>query len=280
MNESTFYLPMGKLPLEVIGNIKSTVASYSVGLVILDSGDNYSTVASGTFVSLHGCPAILTARHVIDAVKYNLGLVLTDYQHKFVLQRRSLEFACALKGDSESSGPDLGVIYIHQQEPMLGTIRAIKSFFNLDYHADLVHNKKIDILDTMVWAVSGIPAELSNINLHQQTHFAHVYLVPNPDYFQRDGYDYYEFDFRSPHPGRVPSSLGGMSGGGVWHARVLHNSSNNKVYIPEDSDWLILLGVNYCERPFSGGGIRLYTHGPESIYVKLDELAQSCSNNT
>lgn len=272
MNESTFYLPMGKLPPEVEDSIKRAVSRHSVGLVILDSNDNYLNVASGTLVFVNGRPAILTARHVIDKVQDNLGLVLTDYKHKFVLERNFLEFACAPRSSDESSGPDIGVIYINKNGPKLNTIKAIKSFFNLDYHAGLVHNKKIDILDTMVWAVFGIPAELSNINLHQQTHFAHVYLVPNPDYFQRDGYDYYEFDFRSPHPGRVPSSLGGMSGGGVWHAGVLHNSSNNKVYIPEDSDWLILLGVNYCERPFSGGGIRLYTHGPESIYVKLLEV--------
>lgn len=115
-NESVFSLPHGEFPPEVIDRIKDAVSRYSVGLVILDSQNNYSTVSSDTFVSVRRRSAILTARHAIDKIKNtenNLGLALMEREHKFILEKRCLEFKCAPKGESESSGPDMGLIYIN-----------------------------------------------------------------------------------------------------------------------------------------------------------------------
>ncbi|MDO8137794.1 MAG: hypothetical protein Q6354_09150, partial [Candidatus Brocadiales bacterium] len=162
MNESVS-LPHGELPPEVINRIEDAVSRHSVGLVILDLHSNYSTAASGTFVSVRGRPAILTACHVIEKIKNtgnDLGLALAKYTHKFTLNIYSLEFKCAPKGESESSGPDMGLIYINDRTK-LDTIKAMKSFFNLDSYADLIR-KEISIPETDFWCVFGIPEEMSD----------------------------------------------------------------------------------------------------------------------
>lgn len=269
MNES-ISLPPGKIPPEVENRIKDAVSRYTVALIILDSHNNYLTVASGTFVLVRGRRAILTARHVIDKIEYNLGLAFTetDRYHKFLLEKWCLKFACAPKGETESSGPDMGLIYINDPTK-LDTINAIKSYFNLDYYAGLIREETA-IPSTDQWVVAGFPEELSDIKTHQQNLAGKAYFVDNPKHFERDGYDYFDFNFRSSDPGCVPSSLGGMSGGGVWRAKVFYNG---EVYVPEDSDWLILSGVNFYQSEVSDGGRSLRTHGRKSIYVKLFEWA-------
>ncbi|MDO8136574.1 MAG: hypothetical protein Q6354_02945, partial [Candidatus Brocadiales bacterium] len=181
-----------------------------------------------------------------------------------------LKFTGAPKGESESSGPDMGLIYING--PKLDTIKAMKYFFDLNYYADLIR-KEISVPETGLWYVVGFPEELSDINAHQQHLAGRVYLTADKNYFERDGYDYFDFDFRSPHPGCVPSSLGGMSGGGVWHARVFYDPSKGKVHIKENLDWLTLSGVSFYQSEVSDGGRSLRTHGRKSIYVKLFEWA-------
>lgn len=270
MSEVTFRA--GDLPSSVIDYIKNTISRYSVVLVRLDSSNNPRGAASGTFVLVRGRPAILTARHFIDGIKNNMGLALTDSTHKFVLERHCLEFAIAPRGETESSGPDLGLIYI--TGPKIGTIKAMKSFFNLDSYVPSI-GKEVDMPKTGLWAVFGILKEFSHITPSQQELAGRVYLVGGFNYYESNGYDYFDFDFRSPHPGRVPSSLEGMSGGGVWHARILYNPSTKKVDIPNGSDWLTLLGVNFYQSSISNGGRDLRTHGPKSIYVKLFEWAYS-----
>ncbi len=76
MNKSIF-ISIKKIPDEIIDDIKNVISHYSTGLLLLDADNNYSNVASGTFVSVRDRPAILTARHVINEIKNsenNLGL--------------------------------------------------------------------------------------------------------------------------------------------------------------------------------------------------------------
>lgn len=274
MNKSIF-IPVKEIPSKVIDYINDVISRYSVGLVMLDDYGNYSTMASGTLVSVRKRHAILTARHVIDEIKSSdndLGLVLTGREHKFVLEQMSLEVVCAPRGESTSSGPDMGLIYI--LSPKLGTIKEMKSFYNLDYCATLIRNE-LSIPKSGLWFVFGIPEEQSDtksnpLNFSGQIYHGFRSVLAYPE---SNGYDYYDFDFRSSHPGRVPHSLGGMSGGGVWHAKVLHKRSTGEVYVPEGSDWLTLSGVNFYESPVSGGGRSLRTHGRKSIYTKLFEWA-------
>ena|GEM_PF-6078126 len=269
--ENTFPLRLGDIPPEVKDRITNVISHYSVGLVILDRQDNLLHAGSGTFVLAGGRHAILTAGHVIDGVKDNyLGLALTDYEHKFILERFCLEFKSAPRGKTESVGPDLGLIYING--PKISTIKEMRSFFNLDSYVPLI-GKEVDIPKMGLWMVFGFPKELYNIASHPIELVGTVYFATDHNYFERNGYDYFDFDFRSPHPGRIPPSLAGMSGGGVWHARVLYDPSTEKVHIPQDSDWLTLLGVNFYESPISDGGRDLRAHGPKSIYVKLLEVA-------
>ncbi|HHT9120289.1 MAG TPA: hypothetical protein ACFYD3_07090 [Candidatus Hypogeohydataceae bacterium YC41] len=257
------------IPHEVLVYIENAILRYSVGLVVLDSRDDFLCAASGTFVCLRDCPAILTARHVIDKIKHNLGLALGNYTHKFILERFCLEFKSAPKGETEASGPDLGLIYING--PKVDTIKAIKSFCNLDSYGDSIC-KEATIPKTGGWAVFGIPEELSQIESLQKL-AGRVVLAPGPDYSVRDGYDYFVFDFRPDPPSCVPSSLAGMSGGGVWHVRLLQHPHSNEVYVPRDSDWLTLSGVVYYQSPIIDGGRSLYTHGRKSVYKKLYEWA-------
>ncbi len=270
INKNILPVRSGDIPAKVINQIKNAISRHAVGIVTLDSHDNFLAAASGTFVLVHERPALLTARHVIDSVKYNMGLVLTDYFHKFILERFCLEFKSAPKGETESSGPDLGVIYING--PKLGTIKAMKSFFNLNNYANLVRNE-VGIPQTGLWAVFGMPAELSDIGQPYQKLAGRVYIAADFNYFERNGYDYFDFDFRSSHPGCVPSSLAGMSGGSIWHARVLIHPSTHKVFVPDDPNWLILSGVSFYQSPVSNGGRNLRAHGRKSIYEKLFEWA-------
>lgn len=148
----------------------------------------------------------------------------------------------------------------------------MRSFFNLDYYADLIRGE-IAIPGTGLWCVVGFPEELSNIKSNRKGLLGAVYFEPDPAHFESNGYDYYDFDFRSPHSGRVPSSLGGMSGGGVWHVRLLQDATTGEVKIPEERDWLILSGLVFYQSQVSDGGRDLRAHGRKSIYAKLFEWA-------
>ena len=284
MNKEIYYLSSNELPLNVKLRIENAISFFSVGLCILDKNNNFLSLASGTLVSVHGRCAILTAKHVIEKIKYNLGLVLnhSGLAHKPVLERQWLEFAYTPSGKVKPKGPDMGLIYINAS--IISTIKAIKSFFNLDCDVDSIR-ERITIPTTPtnfgpahirnsehtgVLCVFGLPGEWSDINSDPVSltqlvcYTAHVY------YSERDGYDYFHFDFESPHPDRVPSSLKGMSGGGVWRARVIHDPATERVYVPEGLGWLILSGVIFGE---GRGGKSLHTHGPKSVYVKMFEWA-------
>lgn len=278
-------LPYWEILPDVDNHIKDAVSRYAVGLIILNENNDILSLASGTFVSLRGRLAILTACHIINKIKYNLGLAFDydDLVHKPVLERGCLEFACAPMG-AESKEPDMGLIYINDRS-MLGTIKAIKSFFNLDCDADSIREKIAiptapticknirECQNTGILCVSGLPGEWSDIKSNIKS-LTQVVFFPGAYYYsERDGYDYFDVDFTSPHPGRVPSSLRGLSGGGVWHAKVLYNKTTGKVYVPTDLNWLILSGIGFGESPVIHGGRSLRTHGPKSIYVKLFEWA-------
>lgn len=271
MNEKIKFPPLGEYPSDVIGHIKDTISRYSIALVILDSNDNHQKAASGTLISIQGQLAILTARHVIDAIEYNLGIALDiSIIHKFILERECLRFVCAPKGVKEESGPDIGLIYINS--PKLDTIKAKKSFFNLDNHSATIH-KEFDIPKKGLWVVFGVPHKLSNIK-KEHANFAGRYYITGkkPEQYEKNGYDYYDIDFRSSPPDLVPSSLEGMSGGGVWHIKIFFNPDTGRVYVRDDIDWFVLSGVNFWQSSVSDGGRNLRAHGRRSIYKRLYEL--------
>lgn len=283
MNKSIYYFPLGKLPLEVQNHIEDAVSRYAVGLVILDRNNDFSGLASGTLAYVRKRYAILTARHVIEDIKYNLGLVLTERTHTFILDGHCLEFKCAPKKSTESKEPDMGLIYINDQK--LGTIKAIKSFLNLDCNAHSIREKVAiptapticknirECQNTSILCVSGFSGEWSDIKSNIKS-LTQVVFFPGACYYsERDGYDYFDVDFTPSHPGRVPSSLRGLSGGGVWHAKVLHNPATEGVYVPKDLNWLTLSGIGFGESPVIRGGRSLRTHGPKSVYMKLFEWA-------
>jgi len=66
----------------------------------------------------------------------------------------------------------------------------------------------------------------------------------------------------------IPTDLGGLSGGGLWRARVYVRDSDRAVFLDEDlSRGVLLSGVVVAQTELVDR--RLLAHGPKSIYDRL-----------
>jgi hypothetical protein len=215
-------------------------------------------VGTGTLVIVNDVHYILTAGHVWDAVKQRgslLGLTLKEgVDHEFLIPNDNIvAFGPVYDAASIDWGPDLTFLRIPPER--LGTIKAYKSFYNLSRERA---GGPLDCIKTN--AVIGTPAELAEhwprYAVLQITAF---FLEKNPERSTRGKFDYLEYKVDLNFPG-VPSTFGGVSGGGLWKIFFYYSQETKKIETIER-----LIGVAFVQTPIVDGHRNIRFHGFESI---------------
>lgn len=267
---------------ELIETISSQLYHYQVGFVRISknkSSEDAVPAGSGTLVEIDGIYGILTAQHVIDGLPKDgdMGLIISSDVHQCIVKSEFLEKIKIAKGEVDSEGPDLGIIVL--PHPVVGQIKAIKSFYNLSLWQDkILSNTPKNHLG--IWFLCGIPAEMVNTEepskgfktVKSFTVFCGAAGVDKE--YTRGEYDYLEVDAHYNEVNQIPISFQGISGGGLW--QVTLKQYKGKL----EADEMILSGVVFYQSPLSNNLRSLKCHGRKSVYQSTIDIVKNIYNNS
>ncbi|MGB8991725.1 MAG: hypothetical protein WCD80_06685 [Desulfobaccales bacterium] len=262
--------PITDLPKKLRDDISRLIISYSTGLIKVtkasNMGESVLLIGSGTFVTFSNIFGIITASHVVDLLKgqYSLGLILSEHEHNYSIKSDYLEVIPVANCQVESDGPDLAIIILPFSE--LGTIKARKSFHNLDIKRDRICANPPEF-DKGVWALCGVP-EIKTIDEPSRKGFDSLkgftilcgFGSTRSTYIVGD-YDYCDFEVKYDSSPDIPITFGGVSGGGLWQI-PLRRSPEGTIEPIE----FILSGVAFYQTERTGLFRSVRCHGRNSIY--------------
>ena len=167
-------------------------------------------------------------------------------------------------------GPDIA--FLGLAAPFVSTIEARKSFLNLIQQKESLASCP-PAIENGLWAVTGMVGEFSEARPHPETgtieghaHGEALFSFVQQSH-ERDGYDYFDVGANLELPG-VPSSFGGVSGGGLWD---VHLSMAKSGTISWDGK-RYFRGVAFWETEKSGSQRIIRCHGSKSVFEKAWEL--------
>ena len=120
----------------------------------------------------------------------------------------------------------------------------------------------------------GAPAETSDLTDPSDLEFTqtvHWVAVRNP--LDRGGFDYIDAVVPLDAAG-LPSTFGGVSGGGLWQIRLARDGDKWSWITP------LLQGCAFYETPPSDGKRALRCHGPKSVYHEGIDAVRRASHST
>jgi len=252
---------------ELRQSIVRSLCSSTVALFALfpgKGGARLELAGSGTLVFTGKSHCILTAAHVWEKVLKNsakIGIELTDnISHRCLFATVTMA-PTVLKPDSGWSewGPDLALLRIPPHR--VGGIKAFKVFEDVK-----TPTKAPDFKTIGGWVAIGAPAELGSFtSTHAVVQVSGRFV--DPEYHKRSPYDYYDFKLDTTAP-QMPSTFGGMSGGGLWKVLVYCSPKTGQI------DWVQRLkGVIYYEFPPQNGFRVIRCNGPQSVKA-VSEMQQ------
>jgi hypothetical protein len=269
-------LKISDLPNSIIEEISNIIHAFSAPLikVSLDrfGKETISLIGSGTFITVGDAAGILTAEHVVKLLDDSsflgpakfLGLPIRRHEHRYVIEREYLRIHRIARGTVDSEGPDLAFIGIPSAE--LGTIKAVKSFYNLQQNRDRMLSSPPE-LTLGVWAICGWPdiqtrSEKPSQNFYDIKGFHSlcgfggigcIYVVGE--------YDYLDFDVEYDCSSDIPESFGGVSGGGIWQVPLVQMPNGEMK--PQE---YLLSGVAFYQTKKSGLHRSIKCHARKSVY--------------
>jgi hypothetical protein len=129
-----------------------------VSVVEKEGVEDAQLIGSSTLVDINGLCGKLTAEHVVDAFPSNgeIGFIISEQLHKLSQKVQAFSFLTIAKAKIQEEGPDIGFIII--PDAILGQIKALKSFYNLEKRKNIIENPPNK--DLVVWCVCGFPSVL------------------------------------------------------------------------------------------------------------------------
>jgi hypothetical protein len=268
---TTEKLSITELPATTIDTACDYIAQYTVALnrVFRRNGNQDSQlVGTGTLVNVEGLDCILTADHVLEVFRESDELsLMSSFKgeprgHQFLLSHLGIHRIA--RGSSVEAGPDVGLIVLPQQS--IGALRSEKVFYNVSKRAERFAGTYLPC-DYGFWFNCGLVGEtekilppLPNI-LSMKGYEGLCGASANPSESDDGVFDYLEV--RVDYGGRtdLPSTFGGMSGGGLWQV-LLRRTSNGNIE-PED---YILSGLAFFQTEVEHQTRRLRCHGRKTVY--------------
>jgi hypothetical protein len=256
--------------------------SYSTGLVKITfregEGEHGHLIGSGTFVSVGNCSGILTVQHVVELIDEpcEIGLVLIEGAHRPTIDRQHLEILEIAKPPVKGEGPDLAFIRLPDQKAR--EVAHYKHFYNLDFDRDEMLRDPPE-RHAAVWFVCGIPDEWTS-DLEPEAGFLQVqsfYGVCGAGgankIYTKDEYDYVDTWVEYKDDVHLPSTFGGISGGGLW--QVPYSGGP-----PDEVEPVryLLAGVPFAQSPIENGLRSIICHGWRSVYSQAySAIEEMCS---
>ncbi len=260
------------IPQDVLDDVMLSLKDYLVALyvrLVEKAQLRLMPIGSGTLVEIEGTHYVLTAAHVWHETRKaaEVGLVLTDQQSLFMVPRDSICAKELWNSKISEWGPDIAFLRLAPKD--VPTIAARKSFLSLAQQKKTFASYP-SATDNGLWAVTGMVGEFNDIqshpeartiegHIHGEAFFSFVQQV-----HQRDGYDYFDLGANLKLPG-VPSSFGGVSGGGLWEVKLSMTKSGAISW----DEKRYFRGVAFWQSETDSDDRRnIRCHGPKSIFEK------------
>ena len=222
-----------------------------------------TALGSGTFVQSGEEYGILTAAHVVEALrkKDQTGIFLQNGKGPLVFDRGTLDYLVCENANHAEEGPDIGFIRLPQVK--VGSIKAIKSFVNLDGQVEKLSDEYPENVHG-VWCGTGFPEVWGDQQMEGEILRTKVFGfigVGTADRFEVvDGHDYIWAGADLCDDGSLPNDYRGMSGAGLWQVTLDHK--DDKISIRDH----YLSGVIYYQTNIEDNERFLKCHGRKSIY--------------
>ena len=258
------------IPQTLFDEIASALQHYVVPIYAI-SGGTFSPrlwwMGSGTLVEVAGQRSVLTAAHVWDAIgdADQIGLVLTAFLSAFTIPRDTISVRELRTRDNAEWGPDLALLTI--PSAFVGRIMAHKSFLNLAQQRVRSASQRPN--PKSLWAVTGAVSEFSTIAPQPDRRGfegefqARAFFSSLHELHERGDYDYIDTTAKLELPG-VPSTFGGVSGGGLWELGGLSLAKSSGKMSWDGARYF--RGVAFWESAPADGLRVIRFHGPRSVF--------------
>ncbi len=260
--------------LALLDKATEEITDYAIGFARFQENSepvDAELAGSGTLVSIDGKDGILTAAHVIEHLpdKGGVGLILLAGRsqgqvHSFILSMQFVQKIVIAKGSTDCEGPDLGFLVLPPDK--VGTIKARKSFYNIAKRRDRVLSE-IPAIDNGFWCLCGCAHEWTD-DAAPEHDFKRVKNFRGlcgagivKEEYQKDGYDFLEFEANYDDAYEGPQSFEGFSGGGLWQI-LIEKPENGDLQVKE----CILSGVAFWQSDIADDLRTIKCHGRRSIY--------------
>jgi hypothetical protein len=258
--------------------ISQEISDFMIGLVNLtvqDRREDASCVGSATLVTMGRLNGLLTAAHVLDVLPKSgdVGIVLYKGEtlQKQVIKMENADRLMICRDKFGSNGPDLG--YLQLPEDNVGWLKAINTFYNLSKRRDQVLARQApapNCVDAVVGMVDQFTKDVPvNEPLLRAKAFSAIfcdgYIASERN---EDGYDILDVNITSYPDFPLPTSFGGMSGGGLWRIYFVEKDGAPTVVDKR------LIGVPFYQTRSDAGITTITCHGPEGIYGTLCDAIQ------
>lgn len=226
-------------------------------------------LGSGTLIQIGDTRGILTAAHVWNKAKKfeNIHFVITRGKSSaFAVPRDHIFVKKIWNAATPEWGPDLAFLEIAPNH--ISTIGARKSFLNLNLQKATLAEYPPKI-EKGLWAITGLVAEFSEVQVQTEKQIVTVNAVCRAFFtliqgtHEHQGYDYFDAGVKKELDG-VPTSFGGVSGGGLWQIDL---SKNKDGEISWDGK-RYFRGVAFWQSDLSKARQVIRFHGPRSVFEK------------
>jgi hypothetical protein len=186
-----------------------------------------------------------------------------------------LQFVRLPRGASEDLGPDLAAIVLPMTGDAIATLRSLKVFYNLDKRIAAFQGIYPPVQEGF-WFPCGVLGEGTE-RLPPFRGFTNVFghwgmcaVAASPIEEVRDGFDYLGLRVHYNEGQDIPGTFGGMSGGGLWQAKI-RKGLDTKLRVSE----LIFSGVIFYQSAVVDGMRILKCHGRSSVHKHLAQATQA-----
>src|SRR5882724_963264 len=267
------------VPREVVAEVGRAAADFSVGFATIrkgDHGDNVVLGGSGTLIRIDDMYGVLTADHVLKYLPadQHIGVIIPTGSeplvHRFTLAKDAfhrLRVGHPGDGHYTRKGPDISLLLISTLDAW--SLGARKSFYDLSARYDEILRNLPGRTDGL-WVVCGFVDEFTTdhgpdrgFSAIKGFHGGAAAVWVKSEHVSGD-FDYCEFEVGYDGPDRVPRRFGGLSGGGLWHARLCRGEDGRVT--PQRP---VLGGVVFYESIQGDGRTIITCHSWRSIYARV-----------
>lgn len=218
-------------------------------------------------MEIEGTHHVLTAAHVWHETRdaEEIGFALTAYTSAFAIPRDAIPVKTLWSCENPEWGPDLALLELPRA--FVSRIGAHKSFLNLTQQRAALAVQPPAL--RRCWAVTGMVGQFSEVQTRpaegivEASIQARAFFSGIQETHQREGYDYFDAGAKVELPG-VPSSFGGVSGGGLWEIGLSMTKSGTISW----GGKRYFRGVAFWQSPLSDGRRVIRCHGPQSIFER------------